>query len=49
VGEHDKLFPKDYAARWGAGIPGATVEIIPPAATCPRSRQPDLTGEKCST
>jgi pimeloyl-ACP methyl ester carboxylesterase len=42
-GEHDKLFPKAYAARWGERIPNATVEIIPDCGHVPAIEKPDVT------
>jgi pimeloyl-ACP methyl ester carboxylesterase len=45
-GENDKLFPKDYAARWGSGIPDSTVEIIPACGHVPAIEKPDLTARK---
>jgi 4,5:9,10-diseco-3-hydroxy-5,9,17-trioxoandrosta-1(10),2-diene-4-oate hydrolase len=42
-GENDKLFPKDYAARWGERIPHAAVEIIPQCGHVPLAEQPDPT------
>jgi pimeloyl-ACP methyl ester carboxylesterase len=45
-GENDKLFPKDYAARWGERIPNATVEIIPACGHVPAIEKPDVAAQK---
>jgi pimeloyl-ACP methyl ester carboxylesterase len=42
-GADDKLFPKDYAARWGERIPHATVEIIPQCGHVPVVEKADVT------
>jgi pimeloyl-ACP methyl ester carboxylesterase len=42
-GAEDKLFPKDYAARWGERIPHAAVEIIPECGHVALAEKPDLT------
>jgi pimeloyl-ACP methyl ester carboxylesterase len=45
-GENDKLFPKEYAARWGERIPGCKVEIIPQCGHVPAIEKPDITAKK---
>jgi pimeloyl-ACP methyl ester carboxylesterase len=45
-GENDKLFPKEYAARWGERIPGCKVEIIPECGHVPAIEKPDITAKK---
>jgi pimeloyl-ACP methyl ester carboxylesterase len=45
-GENDKLFPKDYAARWGERIPNAAVEIIPQCGHVPIVEKADVTARK---
>jgi len=42
-GADDKLFPKEYAARWGKRIPHATVEIIPQCGHVPLVEKADVT------
>jgi len=44
-GENDKLFPKEYAARWGAGIPNCKVEIIPQCGHVPAVEKPEVTAK----
>jgi pimeloyl-ACP methyl ester carboxylesterase len=45
-GENDKLFPKEYAARWGERIPGATVTVLPACGHVPAIEKPDITAKK---
>jgi pimeloyl-ACP methyl ester carboxylesterase len=45
-GENDKLFPKEYAARWSERIPGCKVEIIPQCGHVPAIEKPDITAKK---
>jgi pimeloyl-ACP methyl ester carboxylesterase len=45
-GENDKLFPKEYAARWGERIPGCKVEIVPQCGHVPAIEKPDITAKK---
>jgi pimeloyl-ACP methyl ester carboxylesterase len=40
-GDKDKLFPVDYAARWGERIPGSRVEIIPDCGHAIAIEKPD--------
>jgi pimeloyl-ACP methyl ester carboxylesterase len=42
-GADDKLFPKDYAARWGERIPHAAVEIIPQCGHVPLVEKAEVT------
>lgn len=45
-GEHDKLFPKAYAARWGERIEGARVEIVPECGHVPIMEKPERTAKE---
>jgi pimeloyl-ACP methyl ester carboxylesterase len=45
-GAEDKIFPKDYAARWGAGIPNSTIEIIPQCGHVPIVEKAETTARK---
>lgn len=44
-GENDKLFPKDYAAAWGNGVPNCKVEIVPECGHVPAIEKPDVTSK----
>jgi pimeloyl-ACP methyl ester carboxylesterase len=41
-GAEDRLFPKEYAARWGERIPQASVEIIPQCGHVPIVEKADV-------
>jgi len=45
-GAEDKIFPKDYAARWGERIANATVEIIPECGHVPMVEKAETTARK---
>ena len=45
-GAEDKIFPKDYAARWGERIANATVEIIPKCGHVPMVEKAETTARK---
>jgi pimeloyl-ACP methyl ester carboxylesterase len=45
-GAEDKLFPKEYAARWGERIPQAKVEIIPQCGHVPIVEKADVAAGK---
>jgi pimeloyl-ACP methyl ester carboxylesterase len=45
-GENDKLFPKEYAARWAERVPNCTVEIIPECGHVPTIEKPEITVQK---
>ena len=42
-GKNDKLFPVDYAKRWGERIPGSRVEIVAECGHVPAVEKPELT------
>jgi pimeloyl-ACP methyl ester carboxylesterase len=48
-GENDKLFPKDYAARWGERVPNAKVEIIPSCGHVIAVEKGDVAAQKISS
>ena len=45
-GRNDKLFPVEYAKRWGERIPGSRVEIVPECGHVPAVEKPDLTAKE---
>ncbi len=45
-GKNDKLFPVEYAKRWGERIPGSRVEIVPECGHVPAVEKPDLTAKE---
>jgi pimeloyl-ACP methyl ester carboxylesterase len=45
-GKNDRLFPSDYAARWGEGIKGARVEIIPECGHVPIVEKGERTAQE---
>ena len=45
-GQNDKLFPSDYAARWGERIKGARVEIIPECGHVPIVEKAERTAQE---
>jgi pimeloyl-ACP methyl ester carboxylesterase len=45
-GQNDKLFPVDYAKRWGERIPGSRVEIVPDCGHVPAVEKPELTAQE---
>ncbi len=45
-GRNDKLFPCDYAARWGERIPASRVEIIPDCGHVPAVEKPERTAQE---
>jgi pimeloyl-ACP methyl ester carboxylesterase len=45
-GENDKLFPKEYAARWAERVPNCTVEIIPECGHVTMIEKPEITVQK---
>jgi pimeloyl-ACP methyl ester carboxylesterase len=45
-GENDKLFPKQYAARWGERIPGSQVVLVPECGHVPAVEKPELTAKE---
>ena len=45
-GKNDKLFPAAYAEKWGKGIPGAHVEIIPDCGHVPAVEKPEITARE---
>jgi pimeloyl-ACP methyl ester carboxylesterase len=45
-GAEDKIFPKDYAARWGERIANAAVEIIPECGHVPMVEKAETTARK---
>ena len=44
-GKNDKLFPVEYAKRWGDGIPMSRVEIVPDCGHVPAVEKPDVTAK----
>jgi pimeloyl-ACP methyl ester carboxylesterase len=44
-GKNDKLFPAAYAEKWGKGIPGSLVEIIPECGHVPAVEKPEITAK----
>ena len=40
-GKNDKLFPVEYAKRWGERIPGSRVEIVPDCGHVPAVEKPE--------
>lgn len=45
-GQNDKLFPVDYAKRWGERIPGSRVEIVPDCGHVPAVEKPEITAKE---
>jgi pimeloyl-ACP methyl ester carboxylesterase len=45
-GKNDKLFPAEYAKRWGERIPGSRVEIIPDCGHVPMAEKPNETAQE---
>lgn len=45
-GNNDKLFPVEYAKRWGERIPGSRVEIVPECGHVPAVEKPDVTAKE---
>jgi pimeloyl-ACP methyl ester carboxylesterase len=45
-GKNDKLFPVEYAKRWGERIPGSRVEIVPECGHVPAVEKPDVTAKE---
>ncbi|HYI87168.1 MAG TPA: alpha/beta hydrolase, partial [Burkholderiales bacterium] len=45
-GKNDKLFPADYAKRWGECIPGSRVEIVPDCGHVPAVEKPEFTAKE---
>lgn len=45
-GRNDKLFPVDYAKRWGERIPGSHVEIVPDCGHVPAVEKPEITAKE---
>jgi pimeloyl-ACP methyl ester carboxylesterase len=45
-GKEDKLFPSAYAKRWGDGISGSRVEIVPDCGHVPAVEKPDITAKE---
>ena len=45
-GENDKLFPKDYAKRWGERVPNSKVEIIPSCGHIISVEKADVAAQK---
>jgi pimeloyl-ACP methyl ester carboxylesterase len=44
-GENDKLFPTDYAARWGERVPNCKVKIVAQCGHVPAIEKPDVTAK----
>jgi len=45
-GKNDKLFPSEYAKRWGDNIPRSQVEIIPECGHVPAVEKPEQTAKE---
>jgi pimeloyl-ACP methyl ester carboxylesterase len=45
-GKNDKLFPAEYAKRWGERIAGSRVEIIPDCGHVPMAEKPNETAKE---
>jgi pimeloyl-ACP methyl ester carboxylesterase len=45
-GKNDKLFPADYAKRWGERIAGARIEVIPDCGHVPIVEKPEQTAKE---
>jgi pimeloyl-ACP methyl ester carboxylesterase len=45
-GRNDKLFPVDYAKRWGERIAGARVELVPDCGHVPAVEKPEITAKE---
>ena len=45
-GNNDKLFPVEYAKRWGERIPGSRVEIVADCGHVPAVEKPELTAKE---
>ena len=45
-GKDDKLFPSEYAKRWGERIPGSRVEIVPECGHVPAVEKPEITAKE---
>ena len=41
-----RSFPAAYAEKWGKGIPGAHVEIIPDCGHVPAVEKPEITARE---
>ena len=44
-GKNDKLFPAEYAKRWGDSIAGSRVEIVPDCGHVPTVEKPEFTAK----
>jgi pimeloyl-ACP methyl ester carboxylesterase len=45
-GKNDKLFPVEYAKRWGERIAGSRVEIVPDCGHVPAVEKPEFTAKE---